>query len=176
LDKSASFIVGAIPRRSTSSLDTAETYLVISRYLHFLRVVYLIQTEKNAKSELGSLAPSIFAGNTVFACLCIQVAAPVLLTIALTGGIRGLSRNSVLFCFVVPMFVVWWWVKRYVQGSESLDGLARTLHAESPAEQARWRNHALMFIWGNFTFFLFCFGAVIARAIIEGRGLTGTSH
>lgn len=140
-----------------------------SAYLHFLRVAYLTLTEKNSRGVFASRAPAHFAGRTIFACICTHIAAPILVAIALTGGIRGLSETAVLASFIVPLIPVLVWEVIYVERSPALAGLWERLSAEPAPVQLRRATRVSWFVWGSFAAFLVSMAALIARAILEHR-------
>ena len=146
---------------------------MLNDYIHFLRVAYLTLWDKNTRLPFSSRAPANFAGRTVFACLCFQFAAPALVAIALTGGIRGLSRNVVLASFLVPAALVLVWEAKYVERSDTLREIWAKLQAESAAAQTRRKRAVTLFVWGSFAAWLLGFGALITRAILDHRASLG---
>jgi hypothetical protein len=140
---------------------------MLHRYVHYLRVAYLTQQEKNEGFPVG------WAGRTIFACVCAHVVTPALLLIAITGGIRGLGRNATLAFFLVPLAAVLWWETKYIEGSDALRSIWTELSSQSPDEKVRrWRSVSWL-IGGSIVALFVSMGAVFARAILEHRASVG---
>jgi len=138
-------------------------------YLHFLRVAYLTLCDKNSRGAFTARAPDHYAGKTIFACVFGHLATLVMIAIALTGGIRGLSETAKLVALTLPLFLVLAWETLYVERHESLVGIWKRLSAESEAEQLKRFKRVSRFVWGSYVAFLVGMGAIAARAILEHR-------
>ena len=140
-----------------------------AKYLHFLRVAYLTLCDENSRGGFASRAPAHFAGRTIFACVYLHLIAPVLIAIAVTGGIRGLSDTAVLTAFLLPMAAVALWEVAYVERSSALEVIWERLSAEPAAEQLRRKRQVSLFVWGSFVGLFLCSGGLIVRAILDHR-------
>jgi len=135
---------------------------VFARYLHLLRVAFLTRCEVDTPGH---------AGRTIFAFVCAHLAVPVLLVIAATGGIRGLSRGAILVSFIIPMLIVIWWESMYVERSDQLETIWQILSAQSPQDQNERRRSVSWLMWGSYAALILAFGAICLRAALKGAGL-----
>src|SRR4051812_18945155 len=116
----------------------------LQRYLRLMRVLYLTRLENLEDAGYTSGTAARFAGSTVFACASMHLAIPVLLAIAATGGVKGLSYDARALLMVAAIGVALWWEIRYVEKSPSLNAMWSELRAEP--ENVRFRRKRLVYL------------------------------
>lgn len=144
---------------------------MLSRYIHFVRVAYLTMTDGYSRSLLSSKNPARNARTSVFACVSCQIVGPILLAIAVTGGIPGMTQTEVMASFAALLIAVVVWLNLYIERSDQLRDIWTQVTDESAEAKARRVKSVAIFRFGSLAALLIGFGALLLRVSLEHRGL-----
>ena len=137
----------------------------LDRYLRLMRVLYLTRIENLEGAGYSAGTATRFAGSTVFACTSMHLAIPVLLAIAATGGVKGLSYDARALVVIAALGTVLWWEVRYVEKSPRLHLIWTEMQAEPEHARSRRRRLVYLLMYGTYATLLLSFGVLVLSVL-----------